>query len=201
MPPPAWLAPVGQPADMRSAETRAIQQPRLASLINGDELDEPEREERADKRLQLFAFGIARNRLVQAVRQMGVPADVVDSIDDADGLITSKAYYRQRAKIVADAESRNVPIYVLRSNSQAQMDSCLVELFNVGSNGVFSSVDAAMTEAEEAIQRVLAGDRLVDLSPQNSYIRRKQHERIRASNLISHSYGREPGRRVRVFRD
>lgn len=201
VPPPAWLAPVGQPADMRSGETRAIQQPRLASLINGDESDEPERQERADKRLQLFAFGIARNRLVQAVRQMGVPADVVDSIDDADVLITSKAYYRQRAKTVADAESRNVPIYVLRSNSQAQMDSCLVELFNVGSNGVFSSVDAAMTEAEEAIQRVLAGDRLVDLSPQNSYIRRKQHERIRSSNLISHSYGREPGRRVRVFRD
>ena len=74
----------------------------------------------------------------------------LDSIDDADVLITSKAYYRQRAKIVADAESRNVPIYVLRSNSQAQMDSCLVELFNVGSNGVFSSVDAAMTDASRA---------------------------------------------------
>ena len=81
------------------------------------------------------------------------------------------------------------------------MEACLVELFNVTSTGSFSSVDAAMSEADDAIQRVLAGDRLIDLSPQNSFIRRKQHERIRASNLISHSYGREPSRRVRVFRD
>ncbi len=201
-PPPAWLAPVSPPPAARvSFEGRNAERAQIASLVNGEEDVEDPRDAREDKQLQLFAFGVARNRLASAVRQLGVPANVVDSIDDADVLITSKAYYRQRAKVVSDAEMRNVPIYVLRSNSQAQMEACLVELFNVSPNGAFSSVEEAMSEADDAIKRVLGGDRLIDLSPQNSFIRRKQHERIRAANLISHSYGRDPTRRVRVFRD
>ncbi|MBX7214740.1 MAG: AAA family ATPase [Thermoflexales bacterium] len=204
-PPPAWLAPVA-PAPEPRTDLRAAERRQIATLVNGDEPEDaprqrPVRDAEGDGRLRLFAFGVARNRLSQAVRQMGVPGEVVDSIDDADVLVTSKAYYRQRAKIVSDAEDRNVPIYVLRSNSQLQMQACLVELFNVTENGNYSSIDAAMAETDAAIQRVLTGDRLIDLNPQNSFIRRKQHERIRASNLVSHSYGREPTRRVRVFRD
>ena len=48
---------------------------------------------------------------------------------------------------------------------------------------------------------VLSGDRSVDLSPQNAFIRRQQHELIRESTLISHSYGKEPTRRVRVYHE
>ncbi|RME41382.1 MAG: hypothetical protein D6796_15920, partial [Caldilineae bacterium] len=29
---------------------------------------------------------------------------------------------------------------------------------------------------------------------------RKQHEMVRQSNLISHSYGKDPQRRVKIFR-
>ena len=32
-------------------------------------------------------------------------------------------------------------------------------------------------------------------------IRRLQHEMARQANLTSHSYGKEPNRRVRIFRD
>ena len=38
------------------------------------------------------------------------------------------------------------------------------------------------------------------LSPQAAHIRRKQHEMARQSNLISHSYGKDPQRRVKIFR-
>ena len=59
----------------------------------------------------------------------------------------------------------------------------------------------AMEETEEAIRRVLAGERVVDLTPQNAFVRRQQHQLARASNLVSHSYGKEPMRRVRIFRE
>ena len=59
----------------------------------------------------------------------------------------------------------------------------------------------AVQETQEAIRRVLSGERSVDLAPQNAFIRRQQHEMIRESNLISHSYGKEPVRRVRVYRE
>jgi predicted RNA-binding protein Jag len=57
----------------------------------------------------------------------------------------------------------------------------------------------AMREAEEAIRRVLSGQKSVDLSPRNSYVRRLQHEMARQANLVSHSYGKDPRRHVRIF--
>ena len=152
------------------------------------------------KVMQLYPFGIPKNRLQQAVRQLGVPAELVDSLDDADVLITAKAYYRQRPKAISDAEHQNIPIYVLRSNSVTQMENCLADLFNLN-NSETTPFDDAMREAEEAVKRVRSGERMVDLSPQNAFIRRQQHEYARSANVISHSYGKEPTRRVRIFRD
>jgi predicted RNA-binding protein Jag len=37
------------------------------------------------------------------------------------------------------------------------------------------------------------------LKPQAAGIRSQQHQLVRAANLVSHSYGREPSRRVRIF--
>jgi predicted RNA-binding protein Jag len=57
----------------------------------------------------------------------------------------------------------------------------------------------ALREAENAINKVLSGQKSVDLSPRNSYIRRMQHELARQANLVSHSYGKDPRRHVRIF--
>ena len=150
--------------------------------------------------MRLYAFGVSKHRLKQAARQLGVSAEFVDSLDDADVLITTKSYYRQRPRAIVEAEQDNVPIYVLRSNSVAQMESCLADLFGLADVEV-TSYESAIRETEEAIRRVLAGERVVELSPQNAFIRRQQHQLARESNLLSHSYGKEPMRRVRIFRE
>jgi predicted RNA-binding protein Jag len=63
-------------------------------------------------------------------------------------------------------------------------------------------VTHAMQEADDAITNLLnGGDGEVELSPQNSYIRRLQHQMAQRYNVTSRSYGREPGRRVVVSRD
>jgi len=61
--------------------------------------------------------------------------------------------------------------------------------------------DQAMSETQQAISAVLSGTASVDLPPASAYVRRLQHEMARKANLISHSYGKEPRRRVRIFRD
>lgn len=179
-------------------------------LVRPDEAQEGEGESRApeafemasggSKAMRLYAFGVSKHRLKQAARQLGVPAVFVDSLDDADVLITAKSYYRQRPRTIVEAEQDNVPIYVLRSNSVAQMESCLADLFGL-TDGERMPYESAIEETEEAIRRVLAGERVVDLSPQNAFVRRQQHQLARASNLVSHSYGKEPMRRVRIFRE
>ncbi len=57
----------------------------------------------------------------------------------------------------------------------------------------------AMREAEDAIHLVLLGkSSSVDLTPQAAPIRRQQHLLARRYNVTSHSFGREPFRRVRI---
>jgi predicted RNA-binding protein Jag len=61
-------------------------------------------------------------------------------------------------------------------------------------------VAQAMKEAQEAIERILSGERAsVELSAQSAYVRRKQHEMARAADLVSRSKGKEPRRRVRIY--
>lgn len=151
--------------------------------------------------IRIYPYGVARNRLAQAAKRLGVPAMVVQNLDEADVLMTLRTYYRSRQQPVVEAEERRMPIYVLRANTINQMEQSLAELYNlsVDSNSAEWEIIAAQTQV--AIQNVLNGQRFVDLPPAPASIRRLQHEMARAQQLVSHSYGKEPHRRVRIFRD
>ena len=148
--------------------------------------------------LHVYSYGIGQNRLRQAAQELNVPLLTSDTLDGADVVMTIKNYYRKRPQPIAAAEARSIPVYVLRSNSVGQMEACLSDIFGL-SYEEENEVDGAMREVEEAIQRVLASSRPVELSPQNAFIRRQQHQLIRAANLVSHSYGKEPRRRVKIY--
>ncbi|OGO14821.1 MAG: AAA family ATPase [Chloroflexi bacterium RBG_13_68_17] len=151
--------------------------------------------------VRVYAYGVARNRLHQASRRLHVPAVLADQVSEADVLVTLKAYYRRHQKLIADAEARHMPVYVLRANTVAQMENFLIDLFNLQAvPPTDPSMESALHETQQAIQVVLNGARSFDLTPASSYIRRLQHQLARQANLISHSYGKEPRRRVRIFR-
>ncbi len=152
--------------------------------------------------VRIYPYGVARNRLVQAAKRLGVPAVVVKDPSEADALVTLRTYYRDRQQTIVDAESRGVPIYVLRSTTVTQMEQFLGDLFNLkGEQFVSSDVDAVRDETQQAITAVLNGERWVDLPPGPSLVRRLQHEMARNAELVSHSYGKEPRRHVRIFRE
>ena len=80
------------------------------------------------------------------------------------------------------------------------MENALIDLFSL-SESELDPVAIALRETREAIRGVQAGARSIDLRPQNAYVRRRQHQTVRQAKLISHSYGKEPRRRVRIFRE
>jgi nucleoside-triphosphatase THEP1 len=169
----------------------------LAVNTNNSQQAEPRQ-----KPVRIYAYGVARNRLVQAAKRIGVPILVVKDVGEADVLVTLRSYYRNRQRTIVDAENRGMPIYVLRSNTVNQMQQFLSDLFNLSrESGEEQTVENALTETEGAINAVLNGERWVELPPASSYIRRLQHEMARQYNLTSHSYGKEPYRRVRIFRE
>ncbi len=150
--------------------------------------------------LHVYPYGIARNRLNQAASRLHLPVVIVDDLEKAGVVITLKQYYRTRPRVIADAEEEGIPLYVLRSNTIKQMQSCLADIFGLEVEEM-DPFAVAMRETQEAIQKVLAGASSVNLSPQNAYIRRRQHQMARQANLISHSRGKEPRRKVRIYRE
>ena len=150
--------------------------------------------------LTVYAYGVGQNRLRQAATNLSLPVRIVDELRSADAVITLRNYYRKRPQPIADAESRGVPIYVLRSNTVGQMESCLADIFGLTAEQQ-DPFAIAMHEAQEAIQKVVAGARMVELRPQSADVRRWQHQMAREANLTSLSQGREPRRKVTILRN
>ena len=152
--------------------------------------------------VRVFAYGVARNRLAQTAKRLGVPAVVVTDESEADVLVTLRTYYRNREQTVMDAEHRGLPIYVLRANTVAQVEQFLGDLYNLTEQQhPHDKLDGVREETQQAISAVLNGERWVDLPPGPSLVRRLQHELARNAELVSHSYGKEPRRHVRIFRE
>lgn len=150
--------------------------------------------------IRAFAYGLGRNKLEEAAQRLRVPLTVVTDLDEADIVVTVKNYYRKRPKMIGDAEKSGTTVHVLRASTALQIDKFLSDLFGLTREEA-DPYSIAMRDVQDAIQRLGTGARSVDLNPQPSHIRRMQHELIREAQLISHSYGREPYRRVRIYRE
>ena len=153
---------------------------------------------------KLYLFGVNRGRFEQMVKETQCGVDIVDNLDDADLLVTSKSHYRRKPQKVREAEAANLPIYVLRSNTPAQIRQFLNTIYplenTAGRTDRVDSIQAALNEAQEAVNMVINGQPEIELSPQNAYTRRLQHLIAERNDLSSRSSGREPQRRVRIYR-
>jgi hypothetical protein len=147
--------------------------------------------------LRVLPHGISRKRLEQAIRELQLPVIVARDVDEADVVMTLRSEYRQKPPAVRAAEERALPIYVLKANTILQMQASLTSVFALE----IDPREAAMRETEQAIGMVLSRSEAVELSPQNAYIRRLQHQMAERANLVSRSRGREPYRRVRLYPD
>jgi stage III sporulation protein SpoIIIAA len=145
--------------------------------------------------LRVLPHGVNRKRLDQAIKELRLPVIIARDSSEADVVMTLKAEYRQKTAGLREAEDRGLPIYVLKSNTIVQMGASLTSIFSLE----IDPREAALREAEEAIGMVMHDSAPIELSPQNAYIRRLQHQMAERANLISRSRGREPYRRVRLY--
>ena len=155
--------------------------------------------------LHIYPFGIPRSRLEGAIRATGVPAELVEDVASADIVLTMRSYYRSKPATLRDAEERNLPMYVVKSNSQYQLEQVLTQFRPNGGGSADGRgprrdpmVDV-FRETEDAIAKVIDEGRPVELPPANSYVRRVQHQLATRYNLDSTSSGKEPLRRVKIM--
>ncbi len=145
--------------------------------------------------MRLFPYGVSRNKLEKALADLGLRAQIVKHAEEADAVLTLKAHYRRDPGRFDEATAQRIPVYVVRSNTYHQLIGALRDVFRVTA---VSPEEAALREAQAAIEHVLQTSEPVDLRPQTSYVRRLQHELTGQYALVSESHGDEPNRWVRI---
>jgi stage III sporulation protein SpoIIIAA len=180
----------------RSLRTVEPDQFALAHEGRERELRAATRRDQPFQQLSVFPYGVSRTYLEQAVRELHLPVRIQHHVDDADTVLTLKNYYRRKDSPVRTAESTGIPIQVLRSNTVSQIKGALARLYGVD---VGDPTEVALQEALEAITRVQQTHQAVELAPQNSYVRRLQHQLVEQHELLARSTGVEPNRRLQIL--
>jgi stage III sporulation protein SpoIIIAA len=148
--------------------------------------------------VRIFPYGVNRNRLDRAILETHVPATIARDINEADAVLALKASYRREPAKMREGGSKNLPTYIIKSNTYAQIANAVRDMCHMGSLEK-GYVDEAMLEAEEGIRAAIDTKQPVELAPQNSYTRRLQHQLVERHDLFSESVGEEPRRRVRIL--
>jgi len=147
------------------------------------------------RQLRIFPYGISRNKLERALNDLGLRAQIVKLVEQADVILTLKAHYRRDTGKFQDAVAAGIPVHVVRSNTYHQILGALREVFNLSR---ISAEERALQEAQSAIEQVLETSEPVELAPQTPYLRRLQHQLANQYQLHSESLGAEPARRLRI---
>ena len=155
---------------------------------------------RGNSQPKIYLFGVNRGRVEQMAKEERLSLDIVDNLNDANLFVTSKSHYRRKPQKVRDAEAANLPIYVLRSNTPAQTRQLLDAIYPTAGTDKADLFRLALSEAKEAVNQVKSGQETAELNPQSAYIRRLQHLLAERNNLSSKSTGKDPNRRVRIYK-
>ena len=148
------------------------------------------------KPLGIFPYGVSRHHVEQSIRELDIPVRVLGNLDGAGAVLTLKNHYRRRPDSLRQAESRGLPIHILKSNTVSQVRDALSRIYGVEKQDEATTL--AMAEAAAAIRQVKATLRPVEISPQNAYLRRLQHQLVAENDLSARSTGKEPQRRLRI---
>ncbi len=143
---------------------------------------------------KLFIKGVTRGKVEKAIRALRSNFTVISDPVDADLLLSSKNH----ADEIAAFSSTDRPMVTVRSNTYTQIYEALRE-FMVPASG--SIEEFALQEVLDAIELVTRTNEPVELLPQNSYVRRLQHETAGRHQFRSGSVGKEPRRRVMIYPD
>jgi nucleoside-triphosphatase THEP1 len=81
------------------------------------------------RKRRIYPMGINRNRLEQAIRELGLPAIISRDERDADAVLVLKSMYRKQPDRVGAAQGAGLPVYVLRGASVERLREALADLF------------------------------------------------------------------------
>ena len=152
---------------------------------------------------KIYLYAVSRTIVEKVIERLDLNAEVTRSIDDADIVIAHKNFIKGGAKVLSVANDYRLQIFYVKTNSMAQIQKVLKEALDIVETsetlcGYYDDAERALDEAKAAINKILAGEKDVELTPQNQHIRKLQHELVEQHNLESKSIGEGNNRHLKI---
>lgn len=150
--------------------------------------------------ISVFPYGVNKGRLRHTLTRIGSAIYLVEDIESADILVTTKNYFKRGTKAIQNAERQGKPVYVLRRNTANQIEQfvkALTRKRNVGRSE--TDVSLGLLEAQEAASQLFQKkipENFIALQPQTAYMRRLQHQLAEDNGIRSSSVGIDTARHV-----
>ena len=159
-------------------------------------------------KISLFAFGVSKAPLKSLIKECGASLKVTEDQSEAKIFLTTKSHYSKKPKSLEKAQNLGINVHVLRKNSKDQVKKFIekyipdpinkVSSFGVSSNPFSNntSISRALEELEFALIKISNGEKRIELTAQNSFVRRLQHKAAAKDGVSSLSVGEGASRRV-----
>ena len=151
---------------------------------------------------KIYLYAVSRSIAEKVIERLDLNAEIRRNLDDADIVITHKNFVKGGAKVLSTAEENRLQIFYVKTNSMAQIQKVIKEALDIvelnEKQTFYDITEKALDEAKAAIEKVLAGAKDIELTPQNQQIRKLQHELVEQHNLASTSIGEGENRHLRI---
>lgn len=88
--------------------------------------------------MHIYPYAVSRSQLERVIKTMRLPAKITKNMDEADALMLLQSYKKHR-KVLSAADARQIPVYMVRSNTIYQIQKSLRQMMQL---------DAATDEEE-----------------------------------------------------
>lgn len=153
---------------------------------------------------KIYLYAVSRSIVEKIIERLDLNAEITKNIDEADLVIAHKNFAKGGAKILSTANNYRLQIFYVKTNSMAQIQKVVKEALDIRETskpvqGYSDDTEKALDEAKNAIDKILAGARNIELTPQNQHIRKLQHELVEQHNLVSESVGDGAERHLKIL--
>lgn len=153
---------------------------------------------------KLYLYAVSRTIAEKLIERMNFNVEITRNVEDADIVIAHKNFAKGGAKILNTAKEYRAQIFYVKTNSMAQIQKVLKDALDI-QPGDFSDdetfndeTEKALDEVKTAANKIAEGAEVIELNPQNTRIRKLQHELAEQYGLNSTSIGEGAARHIRL---
>lgn len=153
---------------------------------------------------KVYLYAVSRTIVEKIIERLDFNLEITRNVEDADIVIAHKNFAKGGAKILNTAKEYRVQTFYVKTNSMAQIQKVLKDALDIrpydnpDAEGYCDESEKALDEVKAAINQINSGAEVIELSPQETAIRKLQHELVEQYGLQSTSIGEGKDRHLRI---